>query len=174
METNDIIVNSLEYFDNNKDKYENITSKCKYINFVVSEQIIELYDDKQNIFYKGKYEYIGINVLESSTWIWSWSVPILSKKTTNISKQLLLYGLDITDEKYYDLKFALITSRFKILDKTQIDIYVALASYLSKKDFILILPIEPNYNKGQLIPVTVDNAVITYYLYIYDGEHVKN
>ena len=60
------------------------------------------------------------------------------------------------------------------MDKTQIDIYVALASYLSKKDFILILPIEPNYNKGQLIPVTVDNAVITYYLYIYDGEHVKN
>ena len=52
-----------------------------------------------------------------------------------ISRKILNYGLDLTPDEQF-LKSELITSRFRISSKIQLDIHVALASYLTKMPLI--------------------------------------
>ena len=89
-------------------------------------------------------ENLGFHFLDWHAWTWAWGVPELDRNVVMTVKKVLSYSLDL-DLKHNDvvslelilLKNQLITSRSFITSKIQVDINCALASYLSKKQFIL-------------------------------------
>ena len=99
-----------------------------------NSNIIIFFKDNKEIF-KFNCEKIGKYDINSNTWIWSWSDPYSLKKDNSISRRILYYGLNLDKDQIF-LKSTLITSRFKVFNETQINIKVALSSYLSKNPII--------------------------------------
>lgn len=134
----DLILNSLEFYDKNNQRFEHFFNRVKYISFKKNERDIEhqvmiFYDKDQKKIFESRYEIIGLYNNYGSIWTWAWSIPYLYKNTTYTSRKILGYGLDIvpTSEDLF-LKTELITSRFRISDLIQLDIHVGIAAYLSK------------------------------------------
>lgn len=136
--TTDIILNSLEYYDNNNEKYNKLLSKVKYYSLEnkygdMEHHEITFYDKNKKVIFKSDYELIGLYNNFSNTWAWAWSLPWAKKNETYLSRKILYYGLDIIPEVNTQfLKSELITSRFRISNLIQLDIHIAIASYLSK------------------------------------------
>ena len=140
-DSTDLIINSLRYFDKNKDKYFKFISKVKFVVFIYDENdmnhnVIIFYDKKNNELFRSKFEIMGIYYSFSNTWAWAWSAPLFKKNLTYISKKILQYGLDIDDKKKQFLKTELITSRFRIVNYVQLDIHIAVSSYIAKSPMI--------------------------------------
>lgn len=137
----DIIKNALEYYDKNKEKYESFLKKCIYYRREIYEEenindIFIFYDKDKKEIYRTEYEVLGLFDTDLMLWSWGWSNPNLDKKSTYLISKILNYGIKLSSGDYF-LKSELITSKFKISTKIQLDIHSAIASYLSKKDFIL-------------------------------------
>ena len=108
----------------------------------------------------------------SNIWRWAWSMPTLSKNDTLISRKILNYAFDLEPTKEYILRSALINSSTLIKNNLQLDIHIALSSYLIKKPFIFKLPIGFNQNstdkfisyKNIFSDKLYDNFIISYLL----------
>jgi hypothetical protein len=70
--------------------------------------------------------------------VWGWSSGELNKELILTSRKVLNYALDLDRENIL-LKTALITSRYRVSSPIQIDIHLALTSFLSKQPFIFKL-----------------------------------
>lgn len=132
-----LISDSLEYYDNNTEKYNDFFKKVKYVKFIdvikdMDHNIIRMYDRDKNEILKSRYEIIGIYNNKSKTWTWAWSIPRFRKNTTHIARKIVNYGMDLDPESRF-LKTELITSRFRITNPIQLDIHAAIASYLSRQ-----------------------------------------
>lgn len=143
MNVNTLVSDALEYYDLNKEKFEPFFKKVKSVRFEegrtdADHYKIIFFDKDNNIIGKSRYENIGIYSQKGKIWTWAWSISIFAKNTINIIRKVLNYGFDIDINKRF-LKNELITSRFKISDKTQIDIHISIASYLSKQPAIFII-----------------------------------
>lgn len=79
-------------------------------------------------------EQLAIFDSQTKTWIWSWCIPIVSKAFIQESKYLLEYGLSLNaklgQEDFYYLKVLLTNSRVNIEDEIQLEIMLAVCSYL--------------------------------------------
>lgn len=142
MNISNLVSDALEYYDLNNEKFGPFFKKVKSIKFEEATSDTDSYkiiffDKDGNILGKSGYENIGIYTQKGKIWTWAWSISTFAKSTVNIIRKVLNYGIDIDVKKRF-LKNELITSRFKISDKTQIDIHIALASYLSKQPAIFI------------------------------------
>ena len=149
-----LINNALNYYDKNNIEYS------KYIN---SEKItIErdknkiIFDDKDDF----KYECLGIFDNTTNIWIWAWLVPEFMFNETNIVRRLLNYGLKITptpiaklDNEHLYLKTQLVNGRFLLSDEFQLDLHLAITSYLVKDNikFIYYRNIYLNKDKTKYI-----------------------
>lgn len=136
-----LIRDALEYYDKACDKNKDKFIKINYISIDQNDKdlehsIITLYDSNLKEISKHKYESIGVYDIKSQIWTWAWAIPILNKNETNIIRKILNYGTEL-DKTALSLKLELVTSRFIISNKTQLDIHCAIASYLSKKPNIL-------------------------------------
>lgn len=145
-----IVTQALDYYDKNRESYSKFFSKVKFIEIKktsksdIDRNEIFFYDNKKNIIGKSKYELLGTYYSEPKTWVWSWAKAINHKNETYISRKILNYGLDINidpkkpniSEKIF-LKTELVTSRFRIHDPVQLDVHIALSSYISKIPIIL-------------------------------------
>ena len=134
------VTTSLKYFDENSEKYEGVLKHATYIKYFPAENdmannIIVFYDKNKNEIFKSRYEIIGLYNSDVNTWTWSWAIPTFKKNNTGIARKLLNYGLMLDPSVKY-LKTELITSRFRVADLVQLDIHVAIASYISKNPFI--------------------------------------
>lgn len=133
----ELIINSFEYYDNQNYLYK------KYLN---QNGIL---DGENSVINFGnetfKYELLGVFDNQSNVWIWSWMIPLIDNEKSNISKKLLNYGLNIfpnnENEDAIYLKTQLLNSRFLIEDSFQLEIHLALASYLAKDNFRFLYPI---------------------------------
>jgi hypothetical protein len=173
------IVNALEYYDLNTEKYKNIFKNIKYISLIddstdMGHSIIEMYDSDEKKIFSSRYEIIGLYNQNTSMWIWSWSVPILNKNSIYTSKKLINYGIEL-DPEFVNLKAELITSRFIISNPIQLDIHLALASYLSKNPVIYkYTNIKENILTKQKMKDTTfkgdSETNIDYYLFLLDHE----
>lgn len=148
-----IISKALEYYDKNLEiNRNNIFNKSD--NYKIFEEDnknkIIFYKNKKEIF-KFNCEQIGMYDKNSNTWIWSWSDPYKLKSTDSISRRILNYGLNL-DKNQILLKSTLITSRFKVYNETQINIKIALSSYLSKNPIVF----------------SVDKYKLNEYYFLYD------
>lgn len=168
IESKNLIKNSLNYYDKNMEKYNKFLSKIRYVNFVfytedTKKSIIIFYDkDKKEIF-KSRYEVLGAYNNTSKTWIWGWSIPNASKNLTFISKKILNYGLDIDDnDENLFLKTELITSRFRITNEIQLEIHIAISSYISKIPLLFNIHILPErlmkLNENKFYEINTEKA----------------
>lgn len=133
----DIVPLSLEYYDNNNKENDKFLKKIKYIGgFEKNKDFTEIdfYDKNKNIIRTSRFEVLGCFISKSNTWVWGWSMPMINNRMITSSRKLLNYGIDIYGNVL--LKRELITSRFKLSNPIQKEIYSAMASYLSKKPFV--------------------------------------
>lgn len=134
------VTTSLKYFDENNEKYDGILKHAKYVKYIFAENdmsnnIVVFFDKNKNEIFKSRYEIIGLYNTDVNTWTWSWAIPTFKKNNTGTARKLLNYGLMLDPSVKY-LKTELITSRFRVADFVQLDIHVAIASYISKNPFV--------------------------------------
>lgn len=137
---NNLISDSLEYYDNNTEKYNDFFKRIKYIRFINTTNDLEhnkivLYDNNRNEILQSRYELIGLYINKAQIWTWAWSIPRFRKNTTYIARKIINYGMDLDPESLF-LKTELITSRFRITNPIQLDIHAAISSYLSKQHIV--------------------------------------
>lgn len=147
---NPIIKNSLEYYDSYQPKIQEIINKIEYIKIIDGDNINDeyiFYDFNNKPFFKSRIETLGMFVPQDSTWKWSWAIPFTKYKNTLISRKILEYAFTLNSSTDLHLKSTLISSKLIISNQYQIDIYLALASMLSKKPFILKLYLYPSWDK---------------------------
>lgn len=158
-----LVKEALEYFDSNQYNQDSIIKRLKYIKFVDSEKDFEhnqivLYDDEFNKLDKAKYEYIGSYDSTTMIWSWAWAIPSMKKKNTTIIRKILNYGVELEPTNNF-LKTELITSRFRVTNKIQLDIYSAIVSYLSKKPRIIKIKVYLNVKVIEDIDNKIDKTV---------------
>lgn len=95
-------------------------------------------------------EIIGIYYASYHIWSWAWAHIGLTNNDTYLSKDILTYALKLDTDMAY-LKALLSTSRGEIKSDIQIDINLAICSYIIKQPYIY--PIE----------LTVNDKVLIYY-----------
>lgn len=185
MNNSNIIPQSLEYYDRNMQSNKDLLDKITYINIIKSTESgynninqIEFYDKDKELIKKSKYEILGLFDSNSKIWTWAWALPLVSKISSNTAKKIFNYGYDL--ENNVLLKTELITSRFKISNPIQLDMHVAIGSYLSKNEFIFsykIYDMETNkkniVSKGDINLLNIKNDIddipyLEYYLLILD------
>jgi len=174
-----LISDSLEYYDNNTEKYTDFFKKVKYIEFIhavkdMDHNVIRMYDTNKNEILKSRYEIIGVYNNKSKTWTWAWAIPRFRKNTTHIVRKIINYGMDLDPESRF-LKTELITSRFRITNPIQLDIHAAIASYLSRQYVVYkyISYINPSVDINKRIDITNkprDHAdeYSVYYMFLLD------
>lgn len=153
-----IIDKALYYYDVQNNKYN------KYLetdNITVDRNTNKiLFTDIDMIEYK--YEILGIFDNTTRIWMWAWMVPEFMFNETEIVRKLLNYGLKITpsivsrvsDDRLY-LKTQLVNSRFLLDDSFQLDLHLALSSYLAKDNFKFIYSKRKYLNKDKKKYITI-------------------
>jgi hypothetical protein len=151
MHFNNLIKKSLEYYDKQQTKHKYY---CNNIDLIVNnkETIITIVDSENinNIKLKTRYEILGMFDNQTKVWIWAWLLPFLNLTETVISRKLLEYGLKLepnsnTDDHLY-VKSQLLNSRLLIEDSIELDIHLALVSYLVKDLYLFVIPFTTYYN----------------------------
>jgi hypothetical protein len=157
-----IVSKALEYYDIKKQEYKDFLNITK----------ISLDRDKGTFIFldnnkEFKYEVLGIFDNTTNIWMWAWMVPEFFYNETNIVKKLLNYGLKLTpnpinllsEEQLY-LKTQLINSRFLLHNQFQLELHLAISSYLAKSSFKFI------YSKKKYLNKTNTKYITVYYLII--------
>lgn len=173
-----IINKVLEKYDENMEKYDKFLKKIKYYKFKTNKIIF--YDEKKNLVNSSRIEMLSIYFNNNNIWSWIWAIPYIKNDQTKLSRNLLNYGLNINIDNFDNifLKNFLITSRINLNNPLQLDIYIALSSYLLK--YPLIIPIEYNFNdkkeeyyiyKKKNYDIFINKKPInTYYIVLLDYE----
>src|SRR5207248_7579382 len=91
--------------------------------------------DTNDVVLETEVEALGVYHKKLGIWVWAWSILTYSSTKIHLSKELLLYALSLGVESSY-LKTLLITSRGSLVDQIQLDIHIALASYIIKQPYI--------------------------------------
>lgn len=179
--TKELIINSLEYYDRNSEKNRRIFQKIKYYSYERSQSDVEhnsiiFYDKNKKEIYRSRYEIIGTYYSTQKLWTWSWSVPNFDKNSVYISRKILNYGLDIPPLKEdLFMKAELITSRFKITNEVQLDIHIAIASYISKKPMIykIVENLGKKFNEPIIPVMEEEKDYKIYYLFLLDDKDIN-
>lgn len=178
-----LVKTSLQYYDDNTEKYSNLLRNASYIKFIESDNnidhnIIVYYDDDKNEFFRSRYEIMGVYYSSTHTWTWGWAIPSLKKKHTNIIRNIWNYGASIDDITSRYLKTQLITSRFRVADEIQLDIHSSIASYLSKNPMIYkyYFYIDTNNETTDLVKIHNNEAgqYTTHFMFLLDYKNIKN
>lgn len=172
---NDIIQTAFSYYDKNSEKYEMKFIHVQYVDFKKTDKdtdrnIINMYDKDNKLLFSYKYELIGVFYGISNTWSWGWSLPRFTKNTVYTSRKILEYGLDLDNDNVF-LKTELVTSRFKISNPIQLDLHLAIASYLSKIPIIYKLSYKTkdlDTKDKSKITHSTSNKTTTYYLFLFE------
>ena len=140
---NSIIKNAIYYYDSNQDNIIKLLKKIYYFEIDRKKhftQKIKLYDFNKNILLESSYEIAAIFNPNTSIWKWAWSIPNLDKQYTIISRKIFDYAINLDPINEFLLRDKLITSDIKIFNELQFDIFMSLASYISRSPFILKIP----------------------------------
>ncbi len=175
-----VLTNSLEYYDSFQPEIINIISKIEYIDIIhnnTSNDTYILYDVNNNEILKSRIEHLAIYVPNTQIWKWSWSIPFIKQSNTFISRKILEYAFSLDKNKEIFLKSTLTNSNIDIDNTYQIDIYLALSSFLSKNPFILKMYLIPNdpeetnpnrYFFRKFLEKTDKNKYISAYVFLID------
>lgn len=135
-----MIKNALIFYDENNEKNNEFLKKIKYIKMINNEtknDILSLYDKNYKMILQSPWEILAIYLPNQHIWKWGWSIPSFPQKYTFISRKILEYAFNLETDKEFFLRSKLINSKIDIVNNLQIDINIAIASYISKQSFIL-------------------------------------
>ena len=161
MELADLINKSFIYYENQNNKYKEYIENSVAI---FDNKYIELHDknNMEDIKIKRPFEILGIFDNDTNVWFWSWVIPYIDKSHTVLVRELLNYGLKLEPENisnyHYYLKPQLLNARILINNNIELDLHLALSSYLIKKKYMFIYPLKRYYNE------TNDKFQIIYYI----------
>lgn len=112
---------------------------------------IKFFDSNKKILLESGFENVGVYKQKNNIWQWGWSIDSINNNQNFISRNILLYSFKLKSDipSEYLLKSILLNSKHTIKNKLQLEILLALSSYLSKFHFIFKLPILPNTFKGE-------------------------
>jgi len=152
-----LVKKALLNYDIKNEKHEDIINTKEYI---FNTENATLTFNKLNK--KFKFNILGIFDYSKKIWIWSWLVPSYSYNHILYTKNLLDYGIKINPEKidieFLWIKTQLVNSRFLLDDSLQLDIHLAVISYLMKDNFDFIYPVTKQMTKNK------DDKLIIYYI----------
>lgn len=143
---NQYIKTSLEYYDKQKFKYNEMINSKK-INHeehqLDDDDTIKIYNNN-NLLYEGSVEYLGMFDRINFIWCWGWALPNYSSSKTKISRGLLDYGLSIEPENISEehllIKNLLVNTRIKIEEDIVLETNIAIISYLLRSKCKFIYP----------------------------------
>jgi len=152
-----LVRNSLEYYDVNREKYQKIVQKIKYVKFVyysdeIQHDAITAFDENKNILFTSSHEAVGYYNTGTKIWTWAWAEPGLKSGQTYIIGKIFNYARQLPVAEQF-LRTELLTSTFRISAKIQLDIHSSIASYLGKQPFLLNYIATPE-GENNLIPFT--------------------
>jgi hypothetical protein len=134
-----LIKESLTYFDKQNLKYKNLIDLKKKI---FPDKII-FYGKNNDEIDRYNYEVLSTFYNKTKVWMWGWMWDV----STPIAEGLLKYGLKIDSKMVSDrpefmfIKSQLINSRILLENKINLDIQLALSSYLIKDKCIFLCQI---------------------------------
>lgn len=154
-----IVQKSLEYYDKYQEKYAHIFNKKLKVSILYKYSDIErdeiiFHDENGKEVLRSTYELVGIYSIEQKLWIWAWAAPF-RKNLTYKSRKILNYGLDLDAKDHSYLKSSILTSRSKVSSRLQLEIYMAMAAYLTK------IPVIYEYTTDNITEVLFLNKPIT-------------
>jgi hypothetical protein len=138
---NQFIKKAIEYYDNQKLKYNNLISisQVKTDNEMNTIKFID--NNKQDEY---MFETLGYFDNNTNIWIWGWLMHQLKSNQTRICRDLLAYGLklepDTILEEHNFIKSLLVNSRIMVDEFTQLETNLAICSYLVRDKFKFIYP----------------------------------
>ena len=138
---NQFIKRALEYYDNQKLKYYDFI-KNQDVTFNINENKINFHFDDDSI--SKEFQILGYFDNQNNIWLWGWLLNDLSFNTTKTCRFLLEYGLKLepssnTSEHFF-IKSLLVNSRIQVDEDSQLDINLAIYSYLAKDKISFIYP----------------------------------
>lgn len=156
----DTVKKALEHFDNQNwnNRLLNQNQNVKFDELSSSVTFIE-----ENEGYKTyQYELLGYYDNQASVWIWGWVLSDFNYKDTPHCKYLLDYGLKLEPKsatlEQSMIKSILVNSRIKIEEQSQLEINLAIYSYLIKDRIKFI------YGRRRYLDKSSDKYVTFYYL----------
>tara|TARA_Y100000389_G_C17310358_1_gene437660 strand:+ start:382 stop:894 length:513 start_codon:yes stop_codon:yes gene_type:complete len=156
-----IIPIALEYYDTKREKYNKYFSNDYKVNFLDDKnKTVTFYNKKtKKIELKGTYDEIGYFYNKLKIWYWAW---VHLQRDSKIAKEILNYGLKIElknekiSEIYYYIKNQLINSRTIIRHNLDLEILLAISTYLVKDKFDFI------YKMKEELSNDSDNYITSY------------
>ena len=129
----------LEYYDEQNNEYKNlIFNKDNSIN---KDEITFNLDNKKII---KDLELLGYFDNQTNIWIWGWVIGNTTMEQTNICRNLLDYGLKLEPGtntiEHFMIKSILVNSRIQFDEAVQLEVTLALCSYLVNKKILFIYP----------------------------------
>jgi|SaaInlStandDraft_7_1057024.scaffolds.fasta_scaffold03287_4 hypothetical protein len=135
-----LIKKSLLYYDKQNNKNKSYLKEIDFELNILKNEITFKYLEK-----KGLYNILGLFDSSTNIWIWGWMIPNYLNNEITYVKKLLDYGIKINietfDENTIDklyLKSQLTNSRFLLDNKIQLELHLAISSYLLKESFDFI------------------------------------
>jgi hypothetical protein len=149
---NELIINSLEEYDNNILKYNKYFSQEVIINhdiyeikFIDSSNEDKFMDSTNTInTFEKNFEILGIFDNNNNIWIWGWVIYI-NNDLIKTTKGLLNYGLKLepglhSSVEFSFLKSLLVNSRILIESDVELNTHLSIIFYLMKENCLFIFP----------------------------------
>lgn len=153
----ELVKKSLHNYDIKNEQFKKIINNKEYI-FKKENATLEF----NNLNKKFKFNILGIFDYSKKIWIWSWLVPSYSYHHILYSKKLLDYGIKLNPDKvdidFLWIKTQLVNSRFLLDNRFQLEIHLAIISYLLKDNFDFIYPVTKQLTKDK------NDKLIIYYI----------
>ena len=140
MNSENLIKNAIKYFDEKSEKYGIINNEdlMMYLPKNKSSDISEpkLTLKLNKLKYNGNFSLLGkitkYNNLNLFRWGWCDND---SKNLTYLTRQILYYGLDITNDENLDLKQILLNSIIELGNILSMESLIAISLYITKSDW---------------------------------------
>jgi len=164
---NDIITNSLLYYDEHLEKIHDFYEKIYYFKIIINHdpnkknQIIFMDKNNKSIL-ESDYEYMGIYNGIDNIFKWAWSIPLLEEKMTILSRYVLKYAFSLDPKNDIILRSELITSNIKLYNNYQLDIHSAISAYITKHPFIFPLIVFKDNESIEKCIIENDNNYVLY------------
>jgi hypothetical protein len=138
---NQFIKKAIEYYDEQNITYIDTINTSDIILNTDSTIIIFKIDGEEKIY---DYELLGYFDNQNNIWIWSWLLINLTSDQIMIARELLNYGLKLeplsNSSEHFFIKSLLVNSRIMIEEDIQLEINLAIFSYIIKKKIKFIYP----------------------------------
>jgi len=155
---NQFIKKALEHYDNQNFKYKHLIL-LDNVKYNIERNIITFTD----INTSHEFETLGYFDNITNIWIWSWIIHDLMSEQTIIARNLLNYGLKLEPnmnlEEHSMMKLLLVNSRIKLEEQIQLDVNMAIFSYIMKDSIKFIYPRKKYLDETK-------KAYVTFYLLI--------